>query len=374
MKVKILGAGSIGNHLANAARRLDWSVDIVDLDPAALQRTRAEIYPSRYGVWDDEIGLFPPDNAPCGGYDLICIGTPPDSHMPLARAAVAERPKAVLVEKPLCGPDLAGAQELSDEAAAAGVAVFVGYDHVVGRAARMVSSLLGSGAIGVVTTIDVEFREYWGGIFSAHPWLDGPWDTYLGFTSRGGGALGEHSHAANLWQHFAHAAGAGRVSQIEATLDFVRDGRVDYDRLCLMSMRTENGLLGRCVQDVVTQPPRKWARVQGTDGYIEWHCSAEPGVDFVSGQLCGGERLEERVVKTRADDFIEELSHIVDALSSDPSLSPISLARGLDTALVIAAALRSDETGRRAYIDFGGGYRPSSVFVDRVRTLERGVL
>jgi predicted dehydrogenase len=129
-------------------------------------------------------------------------------------------------------------------------------------------------------------------------------------------------------------------------------------------MRTENGLLGRCVQDVVTQPPRKWARIQGTDGYIEWHCGADPRMDIVAGLLTGGERLEERVSKSRPDDFIQELSHIAEALSSGPSLSPISLARGLETALVIAATLRSAETGRRAHIDLAGGCRPSSVITD----------
>ncbi len=34
-KVKILGAGSIGNHLAHAARRLGWRVTLCDLDNAA---------------------------------------------------------------------------------------------------------------------------------------------------------------------------------------------------------------------------------------------------------------------------------------------------------------------------------------------------
>ncbi len=34
MKVKIFGAGSIGNHLANAARVLGWSVDLCDVDGA----------------------------------------------------------------------------------------------------------------------------------------------------------------------------------------------------------------------------------------------------------------------------------------------------------------------------------------------------
>jgi len=46
VKVKIFGAGSIGNHLANASRRLDWQVDVVDIDPAALKRMREEIYPA----------------------------------------------------------------------------------------------------------------------------------------------------------------------------------------------------------------------------------------------------------------------------------------------------------------------------------------
>src|SRR5262245_7013228 len=253
MKVKVLGAGSIGNHLSNAARRLGWSVDIVDPDPAALERTRTSIYPSRYGSWDAAIRLFGLGEAPSGGYDLVCIGTPPHSHVPLARAAVAERPKAVLVEKPLCGPDLANAQELAEEAAAAGVAVFVGYDNVVGKAAQRVSELLSAGAVGQIATIDVEFREYWGGIFAAHPWLAGPWESYLGFTARGGGASGEHSHAANLWQYFAHVAGAGRVVEVLATLDVVHDQGMNYDRLCLLNLRTEGGLVGRCVQDVVTR-------------------------------------------------------------------------------------------------------------------------
>jgi predicted dehydrogenase len=355
MKVKVLGAGSIGNHLSNAARRLGWSVDLVDPDPAALERTRTKIYPSRYGTWDEAIRLLAPAAAPAGGYDLICVGTPPDSHMPLARAAVTERPKAVLVEKPLCGLDLAGARELADEAGAAGVAVFVGYDHVVGRAARMVANLLASGAIGAIATIDVEFREHWGGIFAAHPWLAGPWESYLGFSAHGGGASGEHSHAANLWQHFAHLAGSGRVAAVDAMLEFVRDGRVDYDQLCLMNFRTERGLVGRCVQDVVTQPPRKWARIQGAEGYLEWLCGAEPGVDLVSGHLSSGTLVNERFSKTRPDDFIEEMRHIAACLASNPAASPIALARGIDTMRVIAAAHRSAEIGRRIEIEIGHG-------------------
>jgi len=105
-RVKVIGAGSIGNHLSHAARQLDWTVDICDLDPAALIRTKEMIYPERYGQWDDQISLFPATDVPVGGYDLICIGTPPDSHLDLAIKALEEEPDALLIEKPLCAPDL----------------------------------------------------------------------------------------------------------------------------------------------------------------------------------------------------------------------------------------------------------------------------
>ena len=56
--------------------------------------------------------LFATAGMPVGGYDLICIGTPPDSHLKLALNALQEKPRAFLVEKPLCGPDLELAQDL----------------------------------------------------------------------------------------------------------------------------------------------------------------------------------------------------------------------------------------------------------------------
>ncbi|MEX0923891.1 MAG: Gfo/Idh/MocA family oxidoreductase [Rhodovibrionaceae bacterium] len=347
MKIKILGAGSIGNHLSHASRSLGWAVDLCDLDSAALARTRESIYPGRYGAWDEEIRLYGAGEAPQGGYDMIFVGTPPDSHVPLARQAVAEKPRAVLVEKPLSPPDMQDLDRLAEEADRAGVAVFVGYDHVVGEAVATVEALLAQNAIGRIETLDVEFREYWGGIFAAHPWLAGPQDSYLGFWKRGGGASGEHSHAVNLWQHVAHAAGAGAVREVEAMLTYVEDGTLDYDSLCAFTLRTESGLAGRCVQDVVTKPPRKWGRVQGSDGHIEWSIGHKPGQDAVFWQFGEGELQEKTIAKTRPDDFIRELRHIGAALGEDPAASPISLARGIDTMRVVAAAHLSEAEGRR---------------------------
>lgn len=361
MRVKIFGAGSIGNHLSNASRSLGWQVDLCDIDPAALARTRNEIYPARYGKWDETITLLDCKDAPKGGYDMIFVGTPPDSHISLALDAVREKPKAILVEKPFCTPDLKGAQELFDLARQNGVAVFTGYDHVVSKASEQFDKVVQGGSLGPIETLDVEFREFWGGIFAAHPWLAGPSDTYLGFWKRGGGASGEHSHAANLWQHFAHVIGAGRVVKVSAMMDFVSDGKVDYDKLCVLNLRTENGLTGRVVQDVVTSPPRKWARAQGRDGYAEWHCGYRPGIDAVLRGNGKGQTTESLVEKTRPADFIQELRHIEASLHGDAAASPISISRGLDTMLVVAAAHKSVREKRAIAIDYAAGYSEAAL-------------
>lgn len=351
-RVKIFGAGSIGNHLAQASRRIGFAVDVCDVDPAALERMKTSIYPLRYGAWDESIGLYLSGSEPKGGYDAIFVGTPPDSHVAVARAAVQEKPRALLIEKPLCPPDLSGLDDLVAECREHDVRAFIGYDHVVGRAAELATSAAGSR--NGLLTLDVEFREHWGGIFAAHPWLSGPSDSYLGYWRRGGGALGEHSHALNLWQHFALSSGAGRVVEVSALLDVVAVDGAEYDRLAALHLVTEGGLKGRVVQDVVTRPTRKWARLQYEDGHIEWQGGIEPGVDRCL-TLVGEEVDDQRVTKTRPDDFFAELSHL-EQVQNNGSASPIDLERGLDTMLVIAAAHRASQTGRSVRIRYDRGY------------------
>ncbi|WP_120495692.1 Gfo/Idh/MocA family protein [Kiloniella sp. EL199] len=356
-KVKIFGAGSIGNHLANASRSLGWDVTICDVDPEALRRTKEEIYPSRYGLWDDDIKLHLNDDAPKGNFDIIFIGTPPDHHNSLALSALEELPKAILVEKPFCTPSLKDAQTLSSKAEKLGVSLFVGYDHVVGLATRKVAELIAQNIIGNVETLDVEFREHWGGIFNAHPWLAGPQDSYLGYWERGGGACGEHSHALNLWQHFAHLLCKGKVSEVSATMDMIEKDTLAYDKIAAINLTTERDFKGRVIQDVVTKPTRKWARIQGTLGAIEWVCGSKPGTDTVYLELDDKNTEAFHFSKTRPDDFIAELSHIKRVLnnkSANPQI--ISGQRGLETMMVISAAYKSHFTKNVVNINYSSGF------------------
>ena len=353
MKVKIIGAGSIGNHLAHASRSLGWQVDICDIDSRALVRTKEMIYPSRYGAWDNNIRLFTMDEVPENEYDLICIGTPPDHHFSIANIIIKESPKAILVEKPLCDPRSTGSDEIFAALKKYGVKGFVGYDHAVGEAVSFCEDLINNEDFGDLLTIDAETREHWGGIFAAHPWLEGPADSYLGYTERGGGALCEHSHALNLWQHFAKKCGAGSIAKVACTINYVENDTLKYDQLSALTLTTTNGTIGRCIQDVITIPSRKYLRLQFEHGFIEVQIGKNENNDLVSWKLGGGEESKHWVVKKRPDDFIRELKHIETSLVGNAyDLSPIKIEKGFETMAVINAALASHENGQTLEVTY----------------------
>lgn len=346
MKVKVIGAGSIGNHLTQAARRMGWEVAVVDRDAEALRRMKEEIYPTRYGAWDDAIQLFTSDREPKGGFDVICIGTPPDVRMKLALAALSEKPKILQLEKPLCAPTLDGLKELLEAYRnQKDTIAVIGYDHAVSESVGEVLNLLDQKFIGEVETVDVEFREHWQGIFKAHPWLKGPQDTYLGYWQKGGGSGGEHSHALHLWQLFAKHSGLGKWQKVSALMDMKKGNGAEYDSLAAFSFVTDKNKIGRVVQDMITLPVRKWARIQGKEGFVEWHCNGHPEGDLVKYGKSGQEVREKVFKKKRPDDFHREMLHIQDLMDKkiDPADSPISLESGLAVMEVLSVAYKNYE-------------------------------
>ena len=355
--VKVFGAGSIGNHLAHACRSKDWDVTIADIDEASLSRAREEIYPSRYGQWDEAIRLVNAAKADTNHYDIVIVGTPPDTHAAVGLKALNEaRPRIMLIEKPLSGPDLKGLSDLQQLATKTGTTLTVGYNHTLTRHTVRFGELLRSGTIGTPITLSTRTRENWQGIFAAHPWLNGPHDTYLGFSQRGGGACCEHSHAISMWLHIASVAGFGKVTHVKAEFDFVEKGGAAYDQTCFILLRTDQGATGDVIQDVVTIPTEKSARLQGDKGALEWVVNAEPGADAVRIYDMKEAVKEELFPKTRPDDFRGEIDHLDEMLQGGVKESPISFQHGVETMQIVAAAFRSQETGRTIGIDNDRGF------------------
>ena len=357
INVKIYGAGSIGNHLAYACRSKGWNVLICDVNTEALERTKSEIYPSRYGAWDDDICTAGVDDYKGVKYDLIIVGTPPDTHMGIAIEVLEKTPaKVLLIEKPLCTPSLDDCEKLLLLAKSTGTFVAVAYNHTLTKNTQVTAEILNKGIVGSPLTISAIFREHWGNIFRAHSWLNGPQDTYLGFSDKGGGALGEHSHAVNIWQHFAYMLDKGKITEVSALIDMVEDGAANYDQLSLLNVRTEKGLSGNIIQDVITAPAQKQTRIQGSKGFVEWHVNWDSNNDAVVYGEQGEKQKMELVPKTRTDDFAGEINHIEKHLKGEKSNSPISLQRGMETMLVIAAAFRSSMENKTVKIDYDAGY------------------
>ncbi len=353
MKVKIIGAGSIGNHLAQASRRMGWDVDVVDKDRAALLRMKNEIYPQRYGEWDPAIGLFSSEHEPKGGYDIIMIGTPPDIRMKIAIEALKEKPRLLHLEKPLFAPSPESINAfrefkktfdtlpfLSDSPIVP--IVTVGYDHAVSKAAHFVKDLLLRGVIGEALNLHVAFKENWKGIFSAHPWLKSPEDSYLGYWRRGGGAGCEHSHALHLWLHFAKILGWSIAEKISSKMDMYTDGVVDYDKEAQFLITTSSGKIGQVVQDVVTDPPEKIVHIWGERGSIVWKVGWSPHGDLIMypDPDSRGEIEYHVIAKNRQDDFYEEMKHYDALLKGEitPDNSPLSLSSGIEVMATLIQA------------------------------------
>tara|TARA_B100000989_G_C19531606_1_gene470277 strand:+ start:1261 stop:2337 length:1077 start_codon:yes stop_codon:yes gene_type:complete len=351
MKVLILGCGSIGNHLANASRRMDWEVSMCDVDPNAIKRTKDLIYPSRYGGWDDKIKFIEFPTSEISKFDMVIVGTPPDTHIDLAIQALKIKPKCILIEKPLCGLDFSNIDQLINLANEENVKLFIGYDHSLSKAIAELKRLLDNNNFGKVETIDVDFREEWSGIFAAHPWLDGPSDSYLGYSKRGGGAAGEHSHGIHLWQYLSKISGQGTVTSVNCTMKKFKDSNVDYDKLSIMNFKTDKGLLGKCVQDVITKPSKKSARVQFDKGFLK--VSFTPKLDIISYSIENSNDIKElRFEKDRPSDFILELTHIDKCIKGDFDIenSPISINHGLDVMKIIKTAHISNDSNSIEFI------------------------
>lgn len=338
MKVKIIGAGSAGIHLAQACRRIGWEVFIVDIDEKALARIR-DIYNQRYQpygeTWENaRIGTRISESAADRrNNDIIMIATPPDVRMQLALEAIKENPKLLHLEKPLCTPDLNGVTEFEAEMKNhPDTIVTVGYDHAVSKSFRRVVYLIqknritrkyDGGEFGEILAIDVEFREHWVGALKAHPWLKGPEDSYLGYWRRGGGAGNEHSHALHLWLTLARQTWLGCVDlNIPGSMiscmsigPGILDG-LEYDHSARFIFQVIGGHVGSVVQDVITNPTKKWARIQGAKGWIEWHCNGDPAGDVVKYET-ETRSVVEIFPKKRPDDFFAEIQHY-DAILQSP--------------------------------------------------------
>jgi predicted dehydrogenase len=364
-KVKIYGAGSIGCHLAFSCRHMGMDVLVTDIDHVALERMKNDIYPARYGAWDDAIALSESDVH--GEWDLVIIGTPPNNHIDLAlHVFTHDTTRALLIEKPLCPPDLSELLRLQQVLASTETKVFIGYNHTLTKNTQQLRNLIEKeNTWGCLKSANVFIKEHWKGIFAAHPWLAGPEDSYLGHVEKGGGATCEHSHGINLLQYFLHLINGERIERLSAIASWVSAENIQYDESVLINGVTNTGTVIHIQQDVITEPSIKKAFLQFENAQVQWITNKEDGLDSIVC-LCDGTDTVYDVQTTRPDDFHPEIKHIRDVLNEGAcyETSPIHIQRGIETMIVICAIFRAHEEKRCVRIQY------EEKDLDKIITLE----
>ena len=344
LTAKVIGAGSIGNHLSHALRTVNVDVTIVDVDPKALARTKNMIYPQRYGAFDKDIRLAHPSEVGAQPFDLCVIGTPPDTHLPLATAELSHGHRALLIEKPLAPSGRAELDRFATLAASSPTRVLVAYNQRLKLNSLEFLHRAQDEELGSLVSISGRMREDWAGILKAHPWLADATQSYLGHTHRAGGALYEHSHATDFALFIAHSLGQGRPVNVRATLDIVEHDTGSYDQAADVNITMSSGLSVDVLQDLFTWPSDKSLVAKYTNGAIRWEMHDDH--DIVRTSITGKPDDTVTFPKTRLDDFLPEIRHVLDLLeSSSPDASPLDLSEALFTSWALEAALESSERG-----------------------------
>ena len=198
MKIKIIGSGSAGNHMAYAFKN-KASITMTDNSKSALNRSKKKIYIPRYKVWDKNITLELERNEN-NKHDCIIISTPPNTHLKVIKKNLNQS-DIFLIEKPICEPNkktIATFQKIFKKNRSK---IFLcGYNHRLFPSTLKLKEILKKNK-KKINYINVNFKESTEGFLKAHNWFKDLSDSYLSKQNLGGGALFEHSHALNLAEY-----------------------------------------------------------------------------------------------------------------------------------------------------------------------------
>ncbi|HUS29996.1 MAG TPA: Gfo/Idh/MocA family oxidoreductase [Kofleriaceae bacterium] len=140
IRLAFLGCGKIAKAHAKRLRahKADVEVGFSSRDPQRAQAFARELDGAAHGTYEEAIAS--PD------VDAVAIVTPPDSHLPLALAALAAG-KHVVLEKPPV-PRASDFTQIAEAAAAANKQVFVAENYQYKPLLRRIRQVLADGLIG----------------------------------------------------------------------------------------------------------------------------------------------------------------------------------------------------------------------------------
>ena len=310
-KVLIFGSGSIGNHMAFACRKIGMDVFITDISSKALNRMKNKIYPMRYKKWDKKIKIinykevFNFDTV----YDLIIIGSPPETHLKLYFDCKNKlKFKKILIEKPIS--NFANKLLKKFTNSMKNKMIFCGYNHSISLSFNYFKNHVLK-YFKVYKTLEINWKEGWDGILGAHFWLKNEFDTYLGNIKRGGGALQEHSHGLHLMLVILKILKVDyKKLNFKSNVLFKKKRNIKYDMYSNISAVSKNSLINY-ESDLKTFPAQKNITITNDNYKAQWKCNYQSGKDCVNLFHKNKLKFTKIFKKTRSSEFENELKEIL---------------------------------------------------------------
>tara|TARA_B100000035_G_C21025422_1_gene565986 strand:- start:1493 stop:2521 length:1029 start_codon:yes stop_codon:yes gene_type:complete len=328
-QILIFGAGSIGNHFANACSKLKYNTFVTDISEKALKRMKDKIYPTRYKKWNNNIKLIYNLNLyevlNKNKFDLVIIGTPPSTHFEIFKKIKSYNIKNILIEKPLCSFSENPKFFMKYNAKSN---LFCGYNHSISKSFNFFTKKILNKKIKL---IKITWNENWEGILNAHFWMKDEFDSYLGNYKRGGGATQEHSHGLHLLITLTNLLNIKiDLKKIQKNILFKTRGKIKYDNYLSMFLKNEktNFFLETNLLD---SPTNKSIIAYHENGFTKYLVNFKQGNDAVIQKIDKKEKIY-LFKKDRTSEFLNEVKHIF-SLKNDISYkrSNINIKRGIET-------------------------------------------
>jgi predicted dehydrogenase len=308
--VLIFGSGSIGNHMAFACRKNKMQVYVTDISKKALNRMREEIYPRRYGSWDNKINLTDYSDLKKikKNFDLIIIGTPPKTHIKIYNYCREKLSyKKILIEKPIS--NFLDKNLKTFKKNIKKDLVFSGYNHSISPSFKYFFKNIFKNK--QIKKIEVSWCEAWDGILNAHFWLKNQSESYLGDYKKGGGALQEHSHGLHLLFLILNKLNIN-LNKVKLANNFIfsKSGQKKYD-LFANFLGFHNNTYFSYKTDLITFPAEKKITVLCSNKKYEWICNYLKNHDLVRITSNNKAINLKKFKKTRSSEFENEIKHIM---------------------------------------------------------------
>ncbi len=306
-KILIFGSGSIGTHHANAAISLNCEVFITDKKKSQLKNMRENIYPGRYGKWNNKIQCISYNNIfkLKHNFDIIIIGVPPSNHLDLIKLCQKRlKFKKILVEKPLCvfnqNYNFLKKKDLKNK-------VFCGFNHSISKSFSHFIKNLSKNLIknNSKIEINIDWKESFKLVLKAHPWIASLDKSYLSNYKIGGGVSHEYSHAIHFLIILKEILFKSKNLLFKKKIHFKKVGKFEYDKSVILTYYNEKKKL-TLILNSINNPPLKRITVKvNNKNTHKWERKLEKNEEIFNTKYPNNKKFNFFI--NRKKDFKEEI-------------------------------------------------------------------